>query len=147
MAAAVLKYPEEDDKATVWIRLPFPPLDVSTSSVAIPWDERFNCSVISVLSSEQSSVFSVLFRALAFLDTSLRFWGHKMNWLAWWLVISMLIISNSHILFILSQTCFSPSAEIVYTSHFIFIVNMQVKLVTADSEGDDFWFFFTYSAS
>lgn len=47
-------------------------------------------------------------------------WGHKMNWLAWWLVISMLIISNSHILFILSQTCFSPSAEIVYTSYFIF---------------------------
>lgn len=44
----------------------------------------------------------------------------KMNWLAWWLVISMLIISDSHILFILSQTCFSPSAWIVYTSHFIF---------------------------
>lgn len=75
-----------------------------------------NCSLIC----ERSPGFQRHFPRTHISPHQPAIWGHKMNWLAWWLVISMLIISNSHILFILSQTCFSPSAEIVYTSRFIF---------------------------
>lgn len=124
-----MKYPpEDDDRPLHESALHFSPLVFKN----LPWDYCLNClfNLCAILWAFPS--FHNAFSWTHIFQHQFAIWGHKMNWLAWWLVISMLIISNSHILFILSQTCFSPSAEIVYTSHFIFfIVNMQVNLVTA----------------
>lgn len=109
-------------QSTVLIWPPFPPL-MSLLFLKTYWNYCYNCSGNNLC----AILWAVLTFQNAFSWTHISqhqsaIWGHKMNWLAWWLVISMLIISNSHILFILSQTCFSPSAEIVYTSHFIFLL-------------------------
>lgn len=64
---------------------------------------NFSCSPLNNFRSSQS--------ALAWAGAARppsAIWGHKTNWLAWWWVITMQIISNPHILFRLSRVCFSP---------------------------------------